>query len=155
GAAQDRGPRRPRHRAGPRHLRGAGDAAVGAEGRARGVRAADGRDRAVPGGHPRAPHAAMPEGGRMSVPRARILIVDDRPENLMAREAILEPLGHELVRADSGEAALRAVLRRDFACILLDVQMPGLNGFETAEMIKRRERSRYTPIIFLTAISKE
>ncbi|HEX6746097.1 MAG TPA: ATP-binding protein [Longimicrobium sp.] len=91
----------------------------------------------------------------MSAPRARILMVDDRPENLMALEAILEPLGHELVRAASGEEALRAVLRKDFACILLDVQMPGLNGFETAEMIKRRERSRYTPIIFLTAISKE
>jgi PAS domain S-box-containing protein len=87
--------------------------------------------------------------------RARILMVDDRPENLMALEAILEPLGHELVRAYSGEEALREVLRQDFACILLDVQMPGMNGFETAEMIKGRERSRFTPILFLTAISKE
>jgi len=87
--------------------------------------------------------------------RARLLLVDDRPENLMALEAILEPLGHELVRANSGEEALREVLRRDFACILLDVQMPGLNGFETAELIKKRERSRFTPIVFLTAISKE
>ncbi|HEX8245638.1 MAG TPA: ATP-binding protein [Longimicrobium sp.] len=87
--------------------------------------------------------------------RASILMVDDRPENLMALEAILEPLGHALVRAASGEEALRAVLRRDFACILLDVQMPGMNGFETAELIKKRERSRFTPIIFLTAISKE
>jgi PAS domain S-box-containing protein len=87
--------------------------------------------------------------------RARILMVDDRPENLMALEAILEPLGHELVRAHSGEEALREVLRQDFACILLDVQMPGMNGFETAELIKGRERSRFTPILFLTAISKE
>jgi len=87
--------------------------------------------------------------------RARILMVDDRPENLMALEAILEPLGHELVRAYSGQEALREVLRQDFACILLDVQMPGMNGFETAETIKGRERSRFTPIVFLTAISKE
>jgi PAS domain S-box-containing protein len=87
--------------------------------------------------------------------RARILMVDDRPENLMALEALLEPLGHELVRATSGEEALRQVLLHEFACILLDVQMPGMNGFETAELIKSRERSRSTPIIFLTAISKE
>jgi PAS domain S-box-containing protein len=87
--------------------------------------------------------------------RAHILMVDDRPENLMALEAILEPLGHELVRAYSGEEALREVLRQDLACILLDVQMPGMNGFETAELIKGRERSRFTPILFLTAISKE
>ncbi|HEX2080393.1 MAG TPA: ATP-binding protein [Longimicrobium sp.] len=87
--------------------------------------------------------------------RARILMVDDRPENLMALEAILEPLGHELVRANSGEEALRQVLLHDFAVILLDVQMPGMNGFETAQLIKSRERSSLTPIIFLTAISKD
>ncbi|HEX5870872.1 MAG TPA: ATP-binding protein [Longimicrobium sp.] len=89
------------------------------------------------------------------LPRARILMVDDRPENLMALEAILEPLGHELVRANSGEEALRQVLLHDFAVILLDVQMPGMNGFETAQLIKSRERSSLTPIIFLTAISKD
>jgi PAS domain S-box-containing protein len=88
-------------------------------------------------------------------PRGRILMVDDRPENLMALEAILEPLDHELVRATSGEEALRHVLLQDFAVILLDVQMPGMNGFETAQLIKSRERSRLTPIIFLTAISKD
>ncbi|HEX2207199.1 MAG TPA: ATP-binding protein [Longimicrobium sp.] len=88
-------------------------------------------------------------------PRARILMVDDRPENLMALEAILEPLGHHLVRANSGEEALRQVLLHDFAVILLDVQMPGMNGFETAQLIKSRERSKLTPIIFLTAISKD
>jgi len=84
-----------------------------------------------------------------------ILLVDDRPENLLALEAILEPLGQHLVRATSGEQALKELLRRDFAVILLDVQMPGMNGFELAEMIKSRERTRAVPIIFLTAISKE
>lgn len=87
--------------------------------------------------------------------KAKILLVDDRPENLLALEAILEPLGQELVRAESGADALRQLLRSDFAAILLDVQMPGLNGFETAEIIKSRERTRYTPIIFLTALSKD
>src|ERR1044071_2024346 len=84
-----------------------------------------------------------------------ILMVDDRPENLLALEAILEPLGHKLVRAQSGEEALRAVLTHDFAVILLDVQMPGMNGFEVARIVKSRERTRHIPIIFLTAISKE
>ncbi|MEP6493466.1 MAG: ATP-binding protein [bacterium] len=84
-----------------------------------------------------------------------ILLVDDRSENLLALEAILEPLGQNLTRAQSGEAALRCLLERDFAVILLDVQMPGMNGFETARMIKSRERTKFIPIIFLTAISKE
>jgi PAS domain S-box-containing protein len=87
--------------------------------------------------------------------RASILIVDDRPENLLALEAILEPLGHELVRANSGPEALRALLQHDIAVILLDVQMPGMNGFETVEIIKSRERTKHIPVIFLTAISKE
>jgi PAS domain S-box-containing protein len=84
-----------------------------------------------------------------------ILLVDDRPENLLALEAILEPLNQKLVRAHSGDEALRKLLRHDVAVILLDVQMPGINGFETARIIKSRERTRYIPIIFLTAISKE
>ena len=84
-----------------------------------------------------------------------ILIVDDRPENLLALEAILEPLGQRLVRALSGDEALRLLLSHDFAMILLDVQMPGINGFETARLIKSRERTKYIPIIFLTAISKD
>src|SRR5918992_153077 len=84
-----------------------------------------------------------------------VLLVDDRQENLLALEAILDPLGLHLIRATSGEEALREVLRRDLAVILLDVQMPGMNGFETAKVIKSRERSRHIPIIFLTAISKE
>lgn len=84
-----------------------------------------------------------------------ILLVDDRAENLLALEAILEPLGQRLMRASSGEDALRCLLERDFALILLDVQMPGMNGFEAAQLIKSRERSKFIPIIFLTAISKD
>jgi PAS domain S-box-containing protein len=84
-----------------------------------------------------------------------ILLVDDRPENLLALEAILEPLGQILVRAHSGDEALRLLLTHDIAMILLDVQMPGINGFETARLIKSRERTKYIPIIFLTAISKD
>jgi PAS domain S-box-containing protein len=87
--------------------------------------------------------------------QVNILIVDDRRENLLALEAILEPLGQRLVQAHSGEEALRKLLQEDFAVVLLDVQMPGMNGFETAQLIKSRERTRYIPIIFLTAISKE
>ncbi len=87
--------------------------------------------------------------------RVNILLVDDRAENLLALEAILEPLGERTVRAHSGDEALKCLLTDDVAVILLDVQMPGLNGFETAELIKSRERTRYIPIIFLTAISKD
>jgi PAS domain S-box-containing protein len=87
--------------------------------------------------------------------RANILIVDDQQENLLALEAVLEPLGQNLVRASSGEEALRRLLDDEFACILLDVQMPDMNGFETAEYIKQREKTRNIPIIFLTAIDKE
>jgi response regulator RpfG family c-di-GMP phosphodiesterase len=90
-----------------------------------------------------------------SADQVDILLVDDRPENLLALEAILESLGQRLVRAQSGEAALRRLLEREFAVILLDVQMPGMNGFETAQMIKSRERTKFVPIIFLTAISKD
>jgi CheY-like chemotaxis protein len=78
-----------------------------------------------------------------------ILLVDDRPENLLALEAILEPLGQNLVRAHSGHEALKHLLRDDFAVILLDVQMPGIDGFETAALIKERDRTRHIPIIFV------
>ncbi len=85
--------------------------------------------------------------------KANILLVDDRPENVIALEAILNKLGQNLVKAHSGEEALRCLLQQDFAVILLDVQMPGIDGFETAALIRQRERSRHTPIIFLTAFS--
>ncbi|WP_394837124.1 response regulator [Pendulispora rubella] len=84
-----------------------------------------------------------------------VLLVDDQPKNLLALEAILEPLGTELVMAHSGQEALKHLLTREFAVILLDVQMPTMDGFETATLIKERERSRHIPIIFLTAISKD
>lgn len=86
---------------------------------------------------------------------AAVLLVDDRPENLLALEAVLRPTGCRLVSVRSGDDALRALLRDEFAVILLDVQMPGLDGFETAELMRARERSRTVPIIFVTAISKE
>ena len=89
------------------------------------------------------------------VSKAKVLLVDDRPENLLALEAILQGLDQELVTAESGEEALKRLLVDDFALILLDVQMPGMDGFETAEHIKRRERTRHVPIVFLTAIDRE
>ena len=86
-------------------------------------------------------------------PKVNVLLVDDHPENLLALEAILEGLGQHLVKAYSGEEALRCLLHQDFAVILLDVQMPGMDGFETATLIRNRARSQHTPIIFLTAFS--
>jgi PAS domain S-box-containing protein len=87
--------------------------------------------------------------------RASILLVDDREENLIALEAVLEPLGHLLVRVDSGIGALREILLHDFACILLDVDMPDIDGFETARMIKQRSRSQNIPIVFVTALPED
>lgn len=84
-----------------------------------------------------------------------VLVVDDHPENLLALEAVLAPLDAEVVRASSGEEALRAVLTQEFAAILLDVQMPLMDGFETAATIRGRERSAHTPIIFLTALPSD
>ncbi len=88
-------------------------------------------------------------------PETAVLLVDDHDENLLALQAVLEPLGCRLTKARSGEEALKALLQDEFAVILLDVQMPGLDGFETAELIRGRERTRAIPIIFVTAISKE
>src|SRR5436190_15605140 len=83
--------------------------------------------------------------------KVNILLVDDAPANLLTLEAILQDLGQTLVKAHSGRQALQSLLRDDFAVILLDVQMQDLDGFETAKLIRGRERSRYTPIIFITA----
>jgi CheY-like chemotaxis protein len=83
-----------------------------------------------------------------------ILLVDDRAENIRALEAVLEPLGHRTVTARSGEEALTRLLKEDVALILLDVMMPDLDGFETAELIKQRDKTRDIPIIFLTAINQ-
>jgi signal transduction histidine kinase len=83
-----------------------------------------------------------------------ILLVDDQPEGLMALEATLAPLGHQLVLAHSGREALRHLLHQDFAAVLLDVVMPEMDGFETAQLIREREKSRNTPILFLTALSR-
>jgi CheY-like chemotaxis protein len=85
----------------------------------------------------------------------RVLLVDDRPDNLLALEAVLEPLDITVVSVGSGPEALLALLEDDFALVVLDVQMPEMDGFETARLIKSRERTRLLPIIFLTAISGE
>jgi signal transduction histidine kinase len=88
-------------------------------------------------------------------PRASILVVDDNQSSLTAIAALLEPLGQTLVPARSGEEALRRLLEQDFAVILLDVSMPGLDGFQTAKLIRQRERTRHIPIIFLTGVVTE
>ncbi len=87
--------------------------------------------------------------------QANVLLVDDRPENLLAMESILADLGQNLVCAASGSEALRFLLVEDVALILLDVQMPGLNGFDLAELIRERERTQHTPIIFVSAVSRD
>jgi signal transduction histidine kinase/DNA-binding response OmpR family regulator len=87
--------------------------------------------------------------------RINILVVDDVPEKLIALEAILEDLGHNIVAVQSGREALRQLLFQDFALILLDVNMPEMDGFETAALIRQRPRSEHTPIIFITGFSDE
>lgn len=87
--------------------------------------------------------------------KAKILVVDDVPAKLMAIEAVLQQLDQTIVSASSGEDALRRLLVDDFAVILLDVNMPGLDGFQTAELIRQRKRSEHTPIIFLTAFADD
>lgn len=87
--------------------------------------------------------------------RTNILIVDDRPDKLLVLETILEELGQNVVVAQSGDEALRRVLEHDFAVILLDVNMPGMDGLETAAFIRKRQRTAHTPIIFVTAYADE
>src|SRR5690242_13153530 len=101
-------------------------------------------------------------GGRVTARRARnavgpakVLLVDDRRDNLVALAAILQGLPVEPVAVDSGDDALKMLLMDDFAVILMDAQMPDMDGFETATRIKERERTRNVPIIFLTAADRD
>jgi signal transduction histidine kinase len=109
----------------------------------------------VSGGVNPAPAAGEEPSHPAAIRRANILVVDDRDANLIAMEAVLEPLDVRVVRASSADEALRAVLVDDFAVILLDVEMPGTDGYEVAKLIKQRESARTTPIIFVTALSSD
>ncbi len=102
-----------------------------------------------------APEGFSPETASEPAPQAKILLVDDEPKSLFALQELLSGLGQNLMIAQSGEEALRLALKNDFAVILLDVRMPGIDGFETARLIRSRERSKLTPIIFLTAAADE
>src|SRR6267378_4743777 len=101
------------------------------------------------------PEGFVTEPPAEAAPQAKILLVDDEPKSLFALQELLSTLGQNLMIAHSGEEALRLALKHDFAVILLDVRMPGMDGFETAKMIRGRERSQATPIIFLTAQADE
>ncbi len=120
---------------------------VGVAGSRAGARGADARGADAEGqgrgGADAAEGASEPE---------RVLLVDDREDNLMALEAVLEPLGHELLTARSGQEALRILLDADVSAIVLDVQMPDMDGFETAALLKSREATRTIPVLFLTAV---
>ena len=84
-----------------------------------------------------------------------ILIVDDRPENLLVLEGLLENMDCNIIKANSGNEALSLMFDYDFALVLLDVQMPEMDGFETAELMRVNARTRYIPVIFVTSISKQ
>lgn len=105
---------------------------------------------------PPVPRAAAPEQAkaRPAAERARVLLVDDDERNLLAVSTVLEDLG-EVVTASSGEEALRQLLKGEFAVILLDVYMPGMDGYETAQIIRKREQTKTIPIVFLSAVNKE
>ncbi|MDB5327052.1 MAG: histidine kinase [Phycisphaerales bacterium] len=100
-------------------------------------------------------HDLAQTGAKNRSQKASILIVDDRPEKVLALEAVLEDLGQTIVTVNSGREALRQVLHQDFSVILLDVNMPGMDGFETAELIRQRPSSKHVPIIFITAFTDE
>ena len=85
----------------------------------------------------------------------KLLLVDDQPANLVSLEAILEDEGRTLLKAESGQEALKILLKEDVSLVLLDVQMPGMDGFEVAELMRQRKDTQTIPIIFVTAISKE
>src|SRR4051812_9342339 len=97
-----------------------------------------------------APVDTLPED-----PRVNILIVDDEPKNLMVLETVLDDPGYRLLRAESGEEALLALMTEEFAVLVLDIRMPGMTGFELAQMIKERKKTARVPIIFLTAYYNE
>ena len=112
--------------------------------------------RSVPGGARRAAQPAalqVPVEAEPPEP-ARVLVVDDDERNLLAIRTVLEDVG-EVVVASSGEEALRQLLRGEFAVILLDVYMPGMDGYETAQIIRSREQTKRIPIVFLSAVNKE
>src|ERR1700682_6058574 len=102
-------------------------------------------------GREAAPQAGSQQEHSATPDKVKILLVDDNPDNLVSLEAALDTLGQELVSARSGTEALRYLLEDDFAAILLDVKMPEMDGFQAAELIRARKRSRHTPILFLTA----
>lgn len=85
----------------------------------------------------------------------KLLLVDDQPANLVSLEAVLEGEGRTLIKAHSGPEALKILLKEDISLVLLDVQMPGMDGFEVAELMRQRKDTQTIPIIFVTAISKE
>jgi len=85
--------------------------------------------------------------------KVNILMVDDSPDKLIAMESVLTELGQNIVIARSGEEALRLLLKQEFALVLLDVNMPGLSGFETAQLIRKRKSLELMPIIFVTSLS--
>ncbi|OKI04713.1 transcriptional regulator [Streptomyces sp. CB02923] len=100
-------------------------------------------------------HAPDTGAGAGTDERAGILLVDDMEDNLAALEAVLGSLGEPLVRARSGEEAMKALLRQEFAVVLLDILMPGMDGFETASNIKRLDQTKDIPIIFLTGTDSD
>ena len=97
----------------------------------------------------------LPQSGQEDAERAKILVVDDRPENLLVSRTMLDELGHQVITVRSGDEALKYLLENDVAVILLDVNMPGMDGLETATYIRMRQKSAHTPIIFLTAYVEE
>src|SRR5437868_2443602 len=98
--------------------------------------------------------AAVEQPTDLAIERARVLLVDDDERNLLAVATVLEDLG-EIVLAGSGEEALRHLLKSQFAVILLDVYMPGMDGYETAQIIRTRDQTKGIPIVFLSAVNKE
>lgn len=97
----------------------------------------------------------MPTEDDLQIPAPTILIVDDTPENLVALEVVLEDVDCQLVTAGSGNDALAKLLKQDFALVLLDVQMPVMDGFEVAELMRSNKRTANVPIIFVTANSRD